>query len=84
MKTQRFSYFAGFAAQEANARGKTHKSSKKWRSATFSTVSNPPDDRGILLLWNYCVRPVPAPSVEFAESGFARLNVPSSFAFSSY
>ena len=55
MKTQRFSYFAGFAARRPAAagqfrpvsrggtscflQGKTRKNSKKWRSATFSTVS---------------------------------------------
>ena len=55
MKTQRFSYFAGFAARRPAAegqfrpvsrggtscfmQGKTRKTSKKWRSATFSTVS---------------------------------------------
>ena len=55
MKTQRFSFFAGFAARRPAAagqfrpvsrggtscfmQGKTRKNSKKWRSATFSTAS---------------------------------------------
>ena len=58
MKTHGVSYFAGFAARRLAAagqfrpvsrggtsyflQGKTRKSSKKWRLATFSTVSGRP------------------------------------------